>query len=41
VKPDGKPRSGNGLGGQLLQGAAAMVGALAPLAVKFLVPLAF
>ena len=41
TKPDGKPRSGNGFGGQLLQGAAAMAGALAPLAVKFLVPLAF
>ena len=41
VKPDGKPPSGNGFGGQLLQGAAAMAGALAPLAVKFLVPLAF
>ena len=41
VKPNGKPPGGNGFGGQLLQGAAAMAGALAPLAVKFLVPLAF
>jgi len=41
MKPDGKPRSGNGLGGQLLTGAAAMASALAPLAMKFLVPLAF
>ena len=41
TKPDAKPRSGNGFGGQVLQGAAALAGALAPLAVKFLVPLAF
>jgi tetratricopeptide (TPR) repeat protein len=41
IKPDAKPPRGNGFGGQLLQGAAAMAGALAPLAVKFLVPLAF
>jgi len=41
VKPNSKPPGGNGFGGQLLQGAAAMAGALAPLAVKFLVPLAF
>ena len=41
IKPDAKPLGGNGFGGQLLQGAAAMAGALAPLAVKFLVPLAF
>lgn len=41
VKPDGKARGGNGLGGQLLSGAAAMASALAPLAMKFLVPLAF
>jgi uncharacterized protein YjbI with pentapeptide repeats len=41
VKPDGQPRGGNGLGGQLLSGAASMASALAPLALKFLVPLAF
>jgi uncharacterized protein YjbI with pentapeptide repeats len=41
VKPDAKPRNGNGFGGQVMQGAAAMAGALAPLAIKFLVPLAF
>ena len=41
TKPDAKPRSGNGFGGQVLQGAAALAGTLAPLAVKFLVPLAF
>jgi hypothetical protein len=41
VKPAAKAPSGNGFGGQLLQGAATLAGALAPLAVKFLVPLAF
>jgi hypothetical protein len=40
-QPEAKPRGGNGLGGQLLSGAAAMASALAPLAIKFLVPLAF
>lgn len=41
LKPESKPRGGNGLGGQLLGGAASMASALAPLALKFLVPLAF
>jgi hypothetical protein len=41
LKPDAKPQGGNGFGGQLLSGMAAMASALAPLAVKFLVPLAF
>lgn len=40
-QPEAKPPGGNGLGGQLLSGAAAMASALAPLAIKFLVPLAF
>jgi hypothetical protein len=41
VKPEAKPPGGNGLGGQILSGMASMASALAPLAVKFLVPLAF
>jgi tetratricopeptide (TPR) repeat protein len=41
AKPEARPRGGNGLGGQLLNGAAAMATTLAPLALKFLVPLAF
>jgi hypothetical protein len=41
VKAPAKAPGGNGLGGQLLSGMAAMASALAPLAVKFLVPLAF
>jgi tetratricopeptide (TPR) repeat protein len=36
-----RAKGGNGLGGQLLTGAAGLVQGLAPLAVKFLVPLAF
>ena len=40
-KPDARPPGGNGLGGQLLSGAASLLEALAPLAVKFLVPLSF
>lgn len=40
-QPEKKPRGGNGLGGQLLSGAASMATVLAPLALKFLVPLAF
>ena len=40
-KPETKPRGGNGLGGQMLSGAAALATTLAPLALKFLVPLAF
>ena len=41
IKPDAKPPRGNGFGGQVVQGATALAGALAPLAIKFLVPLAF
>jgi len=41
VQPQARPRGGNGLGGQLLNGAAAIATTLAPLALKFLVPLAF
>jgi uncharacterized protein YjbI with pentapeptide repeats len=41
LKPEVKPPAGNGFGGQVLQGAATLAGALAPLAIKFLVPLAF
>jgi hypothetical protein len=41
LKPDAKPRGGNGMGGQLMSGAASMASMLAPLALKFLVPLAF
>ena len=35
------PKGGNGMGGHLLSGTASLVRGLAPLAVKFLVPLAF
>ena len=41
LKPEGKKAGGNGMGGQLLSGAASMATMLAPLALKFLVPLAF
>jgi hypothetical protein len=41
VKPGGKGKGGNGLGSQLVTGAMGVAQALAPLAVKFLVPLAF
>lgn len=40
-KPGAKPRGGNGIGGQVLGGIASFASALAPLAMKFLVPLAF
>jgi len=40
-KPPGKNRGGNGLGGQLVNGAVGLASALAPLAMKFLVPMAF
>ena len=40
-KPGRATRSGNGIGGQLLSGAAGLAQALAPLAMKFLLPLAF
>lgn len=36
-----QPRGGNGLGGQLLSGAASLFQNLAPLALKYLAPLAF
>ncbi|MFN9934242.1 MAG: pentapeptide repeat-containing protein, partial [Cyanobacteriota bacterium] len=36
----GKNRGGNGMGGQLLNGAMGLATTLAPLAVKFLVPMA-
>jgi hypothetical protein len=36
--PGSKARGGNGIGGQLLSGAAGVVQTLAPLALKFLVP---
>jgi hypothetical protein len=39
--PNSKTNGGNGLGGQLLTGAAGLIQNLAPLAVKFLVPMAF
>ncbi len=39
-KPAKGPRSGNGAGGQMLSGAAGLIQALAPLAIKFL-PMAF
>lgn len=39
--PGEKPRSGNGLGGQLLGGAVGLFQNLAPLALKYLAPLAF
>jgi hypothetical protein len=38
VTPGGKAKGGNGIGGQLLSGAAGLASSLAPLAVKFLVP---
>ncbi len=40
-KPGRKANEGNGMGGQLLSGAAGLVQGLAPLAMKFLLPLAF
>jgi hypothetical protein len=39
-KAPGKNRGGNGMGGQLLNGAMGLATTLAPLAVKFLVPMA-
>ncbi|KEF41727.1 MAG: hypothetical protein ER33_09760 [Cyanobium sp. CACIAM 14] len=41
LAPGKKGRQGNGMGGQLLQGAAGFAQAIAPLAMKFLLPLAF
>lgn len=41
LKPGKKAKQGNGMGGQLLTGAAGFVSAVAPLAMKFLLPLAF
>lgn len=40
-KPADRKAAGNGLGGQLLSGAMGLAGAVAPLAMKFLVPMAF
>ncbi len=40
-EPEKKPRGGNGLGGQMVTGAAGMVQMLLPLASKFLVPTLF
>ena len=39
-KAPGKNRGGNGMGGQLINGAMGLATTLAPLAVKFLVPMA-
>ncbi|MEA5416454.1 pentapeptide repeat-containing protein [Synechococcus sp. BA-132 BA5] len=41
LKPGKKAKQGNGMGGQLLTGAAGFASAVAPLAMKFLLPLAF
>ena len=41
LKPGKKANQGNGMGGQLVTGAAGFAKTLAPLAVKFLLPLAF
>ena len=41
LAPARKGENGNGMGGQLLTGVAGFAQALAPLAVKFLLPLAF
>jgi uncharacterized protein YjbI with pentapeptide repeats len=41
LAPAKKGQKGNGMGGQLLSGAAGFAQALAPLALKFLLPLAF
>jgi uncharacterized protein YjbI with pentapeptide repeats len=41
LAPAKKEKGGNGLGGQLLSGAAGLAQVLAPLALKFLVPMAF
>jgi hypothetical protein len=38
MTPGSKARGGNGIGGQLLSGAAGLAQSLAPLAVKYLVP---
>ncbi|MBW4531730.1 MAG: pentapeptide repeat-containing protein [Aphanothece saxicola GSE-SYN-MK-01-06B] len=41
LKPGKKANQGSGMGGQLLTGAAGFASAVAPLAMKFLLPLAF
>jgi tetratricopeptide (TPR) repeat protein len=41
LKPVRKANQGNGMGGQILSGMAGVASALAPLAMKFLLPLAF
>jgi uncharacterized protein YjbI with pentapeptide repeats len=41
LKPGKKANEGKGMGGQMLSGAASFASAVAPLAMKFLLPLAF
>lgn len=41
LKPNKKGNQGNGMGGQLMSGAAGFAQAVVPLAMKFLLPLAF
>ncbi|WP_159818573.1 pentapeptide repeat-containing protein [Cyanobium sp. Copco_Reservoir_LC18] len=41
LKPGKKTNQGSGMGGQMLSGAASFASAVAPLAMKFLLPLAF
>lgn len=41
LKPGKKANQGSGMGGQILSGAASFASAVAPLAMKFLLPLAF
>lgn len=41
LKPGKKANQGSGMGGQMLSGAASFASAVAPLAMKFLLPLAF
>ena len=41
LKPGRKANQGSGMGGQMLSGAASFASAVAPLAMKFLLPLAF
>jgi tetratricopeptide (TPR) repeat protein len=41
LKPGKKANEGSGMGGQMLSGAAGFASAVAPLAMKFLLPLAF
>ncbi|MBM5821450.1 MAG: pentapeptide repeat-containing protein [Cyanobacteria bacterium K_Offshore_surface_m2_011] len=41
LKPGKKANQGSGMGGQMLSGAASFASSIAPLAMKFLLPLAF